>query len=211
MSSLTLEEYYTKKQNIDKDVKKLKKKLKKTSKTIFEKNKIINERRRALELKHGTITKTYDDYSIVLNNKEYTIERKYFIKDSIKEENLYNDINEIKTKIIINRFNNVFDYTNDDESIVHFENLESEFNEKEKIYNDLVQKINNKKLNKNENIKDNYDALNNAIKDIKNELINFSKENITHENYKNVAQIYQETIIPLIKNIQKLKNVIIIN
>ena len=216
MSSLTLKEYYTKKQKIDKEINTLKKKLRKTSKTktsktIFEKNKLLSDKRRALELKHGSITKTYDDYSIVLNNKEYTIERKHYIRDSIKEEDLYNDINEIKTKIIINKFDNVFEYTDDDESIDHFKNLESEFKEKEKKYNELVQEINDEKIIKNETIKTYYDTLNLAIEEIKNELINFPKENITRENYERVADIYQEAIMPLIKNIQDLKNKIIIN
>ena len=205
MSSLTLKEYYSKKQKVDKEINKLRKKLKKTSKPVFEQSKIINEKKRTLEKKYGTVTRTKDDYSIILNNKTYNIEREFYIKDSVEEEKLYNDINELKKKIIINKLNHVFEYSGDDESVERYNDLVSEFKEKQKIYDDLVEKINEEKMIKNENIKNLYEALNNMISSIKNEISDIPKENITSENYKRVAEIYKESIV-LINNIQRLKN-----
>ena len=140
----------------------------------------------------------------------YTVERDEYIKDSFKEEQLYNDINEIKTQIIINKLNHVFEYTNDDESVNNFKNLENEFNEKKRIYDDLVQKMNDEKMIKNKNIIKYYDSLNEAVSDIKDEIGNIPKENITTEKYQAVAEIYKELMV-LINDIQRLKNEIVIN
>jgi hypothetical protein len=210
MSSLTLQEYYDKKQKTDKQINKLKKQLRKTNKTIDEQKSIIQEKRELLENTIGNFEKTDDNYSVTFKNKTYNIERDYYIQESYLEKQLYEEINDIKEKIIITRFNNLFEYINDDESMKNFESLQNDLKEKTKIYDDLLAKIKKEKEDKKNKIAIFYENEKDAINDIKTELFNFKQGNITDENYKLVATTYKE-LKPLIKDIQKIKNEITIN
>ena len=210
MSSLTLQEYYDKKQKTDKQINKLKKQLRKTNKTIDEQKSIIQEKRELLENTIGNFEKTDDNYSVTFKNKTYNIERDYYIQESYLEKQLYEEINDIKEKIIITRFNNLFEYINDDESMKNFESLQNDLKEKTKMYDDLLAKIKKEKEDKKNKIAIFYENEKDAINDIKTELFNFKQGNITDENYKLVATTYKE-LKPLIKDIQKIKNEITIN
>lgn len=210
MSSLTLQDYYDKKEKIDKQINKLKKQLRKTKKTIDEQKSIIQEKRDLLENTIGNFEKTDDNYSVTFKNKTYNIERDYYIGEGYLEKQLYEEINDIKEKIIITRFNNLFEYTNDDESMKNFDTLQNDLKEKTKIHDDLIAKIRKDKEDKKNKIAIFYDNEKDAINDIKTELFNFKEGNITDENYKLVATTYKE-LKPLIKDIQKIKNEITIN
>ena len=72
---------------------------------------------------------------------------------------------------------------------------------------DLIQKINDKKNEKNTKLDMYYDKLNEITVSIKEELM---IDNVSSEKYQNVAAIYK-SLIPLIRNIQELKNMEPIN
>tara|TARA_Y100000389_G_C17438898_1_gene507331 strand:- start:1305 stop:1931 length:627 start_codon:yes stop_codon:yes gene_type:complete len=207
---LSLEEYYDKKQKRDKQINKLKKLLRQSNKTIGEQQSVLQEKRDLLENTYGYFEQTDNNYSVTIKNKTYNTQREYYIGESYLEKQLYEEINNIKEKIIVTRYNNLFEYTNEDESMDNFENLQNDLKEKTKIHDDLIAKIRKDKEDKKYQIASFYENEKNAINDIKNELINFKEGNIRDENYKLVATTYKE-LIPLIKSIQKIKNEITIN
>ena len=204
----SLKEYYEKLKQKNRDFNRFKKKLKETNYTIDKKRTLLEEKERTLEKKYGVFTKSKDNYSVTVKNETLTIDRPNFIIDNDEQDKLYNDINELATKIIINTLDSSFKYEEDENlTINNYDNLYKELEEKNKMKSNLIQKINDKKNEKNTKLNMYYDTLNEMTVSIKQELI---ADNVSSEKYQNVATIYQ-SLMPLIKNIQELKNMESVN
>ena len=203
-----LKEYYEKLKQREGEFNRFKKKLRLTSYTVDRKRALIEEKQNTLEKKYGVFTKSKDNYSVTVKNETLTINRPNIIINSDEQDKLYNDINEIATKIIINTLDSSFKYEKDETLTFNkYENLYKELEEKNKIKSNLIQKMNDDKNEKNTKLNMYYEILKTQVEDIKNELI---IENGSTEKYENVATIYK-SLIPLIKNIQELKNMETIN
>ena len=203
-----LKEYYEKLRQKKVDFNKFKKKLRLTNYTIDKKRVLLEDKERSLEKKYGVFTKSKDNYSVTVKSKTLTINRPNFIIDSDEQDKLYSDINELATKIIINTLDNSFKYEEDENlTFNNYDNLYKELEEKNNMKSDLIQKINDKKNEKNTKLDMYYDKLNEITVSIKEELM---VDNVSSEKYQNVAAIYK-SLIPLIRNIQELKNMEPIN
>ena len=214
-----LDEFYRLKNNYEINSKKERKKILLQKKDLDKKqiNKILKTKNKCVNCKRPV-----DTIIIVKKNKltmkcgdtkkpcklNININRAVCENIETENENLIETIQDIKTDIIKNKVEYLYGLVNEEDALKKFDDLESNYNSYNDIHYNLVDKIGDIKNNtkKNNKIKDLEIKLYYKIEILKENMKKFKDENYSNSQYVNEnILIYNEQIIPLIKELQNLK------